>query len=52
MTNAQYLTDIVGVTFENAVEWAKRFPNLSKEELLDYCINQTSFFRWNDSMKL
>jgi hypothetical protein len=41
---ANYLVEVFGFSFEKCLKWAYLFPNLTKEELLNYCLAEPAFY--------
>lgn len=42
--NANYLVDVLGTPLEKCLKIAQKYPFMTKEELLNFCINTPEFF--------
>lgn len=50
LLNAKYLEEVFGYPSEKCLRWAQMFPFMNKEELLNYCLAEPSFYNWFQSI--
>jgi len=42
--NAHYIQEVFGCDYQKCLLWSNRYPGVSKEELLNACIENPDFF--------